>query len=46
MDKSNIAFGLITGILAIYITVALLLSRARESRDGRRGRQRMAGHRH
>jgi nitrate reductase gamma subunit len=46
MDKSNIAFGLITGILAVYITVALLLSRARESRVGRASRQRIAGHKH
>jgi hypothetical protein len=32
MDKSNIAFALITAILGIYISVALLLSRVRESR--------------
>lgn len=31
MDKSNIAFALITAILGIYISVALLLSRVRES---------------
>ena len=31
MDKSNIAFALITAILGIYICVALLLSRVRES---------------
>jgi hypothetical protein len=31
MDKSNIAFGLITVILAVYISVALLLSRSREA---------------
>jgi hypothetical protein len=31
MDKSNIAFGLISGILAVYIAVALLLSRVRRS---------------
>jgi len=27
MDKSNIAFALITGLLGVYIAVALLLSR-------------------
>jgi len=27
MDKSNIAFALITAILAVYIAVALVLSR-------------------
>jgi hypothetical protein len=32
MDKSNIAFAVITTILGIYISVALLLSRVRESR--------------
>jgi hypothetical protein len=32
MDKSNIAFAVITSILGIYISVALLLSRVRESR--------------
>lgn len=31
MDKSNIAFALITAILGIYIAVALLLSRMRET---------------
>ena len=34
MDKSNIAFALITGILAVYIAVALVLSRV-SSRGGR-----------
>jgi len=29
MDKSNIAFALITAILGLYITVALVLSRLR-----------------
>ena len=32
MDKSNIAFGLITAILGVYIAVALVLSRVRENR--------------
>ena len=31
MDKSNIAFALITTILGIYIAVALLLSRVRDA---------------
>jgi hypothetical protein len=41
MDKSNIAFALITAILAVYITVALVLSRVsgkRESTSGGRAR--------
>jgi len=40
VDRSNIAFALITTILAVYIAVALLLSRARQwhaNRSGRRG---------
>jgi hypothetical protein len=36
MDKSNIAFALITAILALYVAVALVLSRV--SRAGRRAR--------
>jgi hypothetical protein len=32
MDKSNVAFALITAILGIYISVALVLSRVRASR--------------
>jgi hypothetical protein len=36
MDKSNIAFALITTILAVYIAVALVLSRV--SRKGGRAR--------
>jgi hypothetical protein len=49
MDKSNIAFGLISGILAIYIAVALLLSRVRRSHldktgPHQTGHHRLAGH--
>jgi hypothetical protein len=49
MDKSNIAFGLISGILAIYIAVALLLSRVRRSQldktgHHQTGHHRLAGH--
>jgi hypothetical protein len=36
MDKSNIAFALITAILGVYIAVALVLSRI----SGRSGRLR------
>jgi hypothetical protein len=32
MDKSNIAFALITAILGVYISVALLLSRVSRAR--------------
>jgi hypothetical protein len=36
MDKSNIAFALITGFLGVYIAVALLFSRvAGKDRGGR-----------
>jgi hypothetical protein len=35
MEKSNIAFALVTAILAIYIAVALLLSRMRGTRHRR-----------
>jgi hypothetical protein len=31
MDKSNIAFALVNGILGLYILVALVLSRVRHS---------------
>jgi hypothetical protein len=49
MDKSNIAFALITVILGIYISVALLLSRVRRSqmnktRDRQASDHRLAGH--
>jgi len=40
MDKSNIAFALITAILAIYIAVALVLSRVSGKRDSTGGRAR------
>jgi hypothetical protein len=40
MDKSNIAFALITAILGIYISVALLLSRVRE-RETNKTRRRL-----
>jgi hypothetical protein len=40
MDKPNIAFALMTIILAVYISVALLLSRVRRSHAGKRGRHR------
>jgi hypothetical protein len=35
MDKSNIAFAVITTVLGIYIFVALVLSRVRESRTNK-----------
>jgi hypothetical protein len=44
MDKSNIAFALISVILAIYIAVALLLSRVRRSHESKTSRHRLAGH--
>jgi hypothetical protein len=44
MEKSNIAFGLITAILGIYISVALLLSRARQTRMHKTARHRAAEH--
>jgi len=37
MDKSNIAFALITEILAIYIAVALVLSRVSSKRGSTSG---------
>jgi hypothetical protein len=40
MDKPNIAFALMTIILAVYISVALLLSRVRRSHADKRGRHR------
>jgi hypothetical protein len=44
MEKSNIAFALITVILGIYIAVALLLSRVRRSQMHKTGRHPEAGH--
>jgi hypothetical protein len=49
MDKSNIAFALISVILGIYIAVALLLSRVRRSHMDKTGHHptghhRLAGH--
>jgi hypothetical protein len=41
MDKSNIAFALITVILGIYISVALLLSRVRQSHTNKSSRHRL-----
>jgi hypothetical protein len=38
MDKSNIAFALITTLLGIYIAAALVLSRVSESRARKRDR--------
>jgi hypothetical protein len=46
MDKSNVAFGLITVILGLYISVALLLSRARRSPTNRAERRGMPSHKH
>jgi hypothetical protein len=42
MDKSNIAIALITVLLGIYISVALLLSRVRETRMTKTGRRKRA----
>jgi len=42
MDKSNIAFGLIIAIIGLYIVVALLLSRVRESRSAKTERRKPA----
>jgi hypothetical protein len=43
MDKSNIAFALITAILGVYIAVALVLSRV-SRRSGRvRNKQKRSG---
>lgn len=44
MEKSNIAFALITVILGIYISVALLLSRVRQSQMDKTARHREAEH--
>lgn len=49
MDKSNIAFALLSVILSLYISVALLLSRVRGSgsnktRHHQTGPHRLAGH--
>jgi hypothetical protein len=46
VDKSNLAFALITSILSIYIAVALLLSRARRSQADKSGRRGTAGLKH
>jgi hypothetical protein len=43
MDKSNVAFALLTVILGLYISVALLLSRVRESRTNKTA-HRQSGH--
>jgi hypothetical protein len=43
MDKSNIAFALLSVILGLYITVALLLSRVRGSGKDKTA-QHQAGH--
>jgi len=43
MEKSNIAFALITGLLLIYIPVALLLSRMAGKRKGGRLRNKHKG---
>jgi hypothetical protein len=40
MEKTNIAFALITAILGIYIAAALLLSRVRGARTGKQKRNR------
>jgi hypothetical protein len=45
MDKSNIAFALITVILGIYIAVALLLSRVRRSQMNKTGHDKTSHHR-
>jgi hypothetical protein len=45
MDKSNIAFALITVILGIYISVALLLSRVRRSQTNKTGQDQASNHR-
>jgi hypothetical protein len=37
MDKSNIAFALITAILGVYIAVALVLSRVSAKRGSAKG---------
>ena len=46
MDKSNIAFALITAILGIYISVALLLSRVRERETNKTRRRPQADAKH
>ena len=43
MDKSNVAFALLSVILGLYISVALLLSRVRESRTNKTA-HRQTGH--
>jgi hypothetical protein len=42
MDKLNIAFALLSVILGIYISVALLLSRVRQSHANKSSRHRLA----
>jgi hypothetical protein len=44
MDKSNIAFALLSVILGLYISVALLLSRARRSHMNKTGPNRTGHH--
>jgi hypothetical protein len=46
MDKSNIAFALLSVILGLYISVALLLSRVRGSRgsETNKTRHRQSAH--
>jgi hypothetical protein len=44
MDKSNIAFGLITAILALYIAVALILSRSGRAETHKTGSRGAANH--
>jgi hypothetical protein len=49
MDKSNVAFALLSVILGLYISVALLLSRVQRSQTNKTGprqsdHHRLAGH--
>jgi hypothetical protein len=46
MDKSNIAFALVNGILGLYILVALVLSRVRHSGIDKTDRRRRADDEH
>jgi hypothetical protein len=43
MDKSNIAFALITAILGVYIAVALVLSRMAGKAGRMRNKQKRSG---
>ena len=44
MDKSNIAFALITAVVGVYIAVALVLSRASgKEGGGARNKQKRSG---